>query len=122
MVAPPSLSAVGGVAVVSAAAHSLLDALPPTMVTRVLSACGARRTDHFDARMWLHSLVMGVAAAVTFAFEWCARQALAFRVRHCLTWRSNRTRSQPLCGRGGAGALLPVPAAIVDACLGAACF
>ena len=76
MVAPPSLSAVGGVAVVSAAAHSLLDALPPTTVWRALSACGARRSDHFDARMWLHSLLMGVGAALTFSFEWCADPGL----------------------------------------------
>jgi hypothetical protein len=34
-----------------------------------LAMVGAQRTDGFDARMWIHSAVMGVAAAANFAFD-----------------------------------------------------
>lgn len=62
-------SAVVAVAAASAVLHSLLDALPPAAVQRALVACGAVRHDGFDARMWLHSAVMGGAAAITFVAD-----------------------------------------------------
>lgn len=65
----PSGGTVVAVAVASALAHSILDALPPSLVQRTLNSCGAIRHDGFDARMWLHSIVMGGAAAASFTMD-----------------------------------------------------
>ena len=64
-----SALAVGAVAAASAAVHGLLDELPPALVHGALAACGALRSDGFDARMWLHSVVMGLLAALSFALD-----------------------------------------------------
>lgn len=65
----PSPTAIVLVALASALAHSLLDVLPPSLVARILSRCGARRWDGFDVRMWVHSAVMGLAGALSFASD-----------------------------------------------------
>lgn len=65
----PSIFAIGAVAIGSATAHSLLDALPHSVVQRVLAKCGARSSDGFDARMWVHSAVMGIGAAACVAWD-----------------------------------------------------
>jgi len=69
MATPPSPVAIVAVAIASAALHSLLDMLPTAAVQRGLSHLGAIRSDGFDARMWLHSALMGIAAAASFAVE-----------------------------------------------------
>ena len=65
----PSVASIACVALASAALHSLLDELPPALIARVLLRCGAVRWDGFDARMWLHSAAMGLAAAASFTLD-----------------------------------------------------
>ena len=57
------------VAAASYAAHSLLDALPPAAVHALLSRFGARSSDGFDLRMWLHSLLMGAGGLFSFLVD-----------------------------------------------------
>ena len=55
--------AVLAVAVASYVVHNALDLVPDAAVQMLVRACGARRADGFDLRMWLHSLCMGIGAA-----------------------------------------------------------
>ena len=66
MVLATAVMEVAFVAAASALFHSLLDAIPPSLVQRILvTKFGAIRSDGFDARMWLHSAIMGLAAAAS---------------------------------------------------------
>ena len=65
----PSGAAIAAVAVASAAAHILLDELPPGVLARVLARCGALRWDGFDVRMFIHSVVMGLLATYSFSAD-----------------------------------------------------
>ena len=62
----PTPVAVLSTAALSVAAHSCLDAIPPSVITAILKRFGARNSDGFDLRMWLHSLVLGVGAGYSF--------------------------------------------------------
>lgn len=68
--APPPVSAIIVIALMSAMVHACLQRIPAHVVLWCARRCGARRADGFDVRMWLHSAFVGVGALVAVALEW----------------------------------------------------
>jgi hypothetical protein len=89
----PSIGAVGAVAAASVLCHSAFDAVPASAVLRALKSFGAIRADGFDFRMWLHSLLLGAAAAGTFVYEMLTSDVIEpERSFRCMPVRAARTR------------------------------